>query len=133
MWTAHLTLHRQLSFAVALQTHQTIGNEAVGKCQGEVLHVKCGVNTPTAFIIIGTAQQSHLFIVLQDAALNGVGIVILLQIDQVGADVTQLRIFVAHILYRHIADDREVFLLVLHDVEVAVQHTAHLRQVVRHH
>ena len=56
-------------------------------------------------------------------------VVLLHQINQLGADVTNRRAFVSHLAHTHIRRYRYVLIAVLQDMVVAVQLTSNARQI----
>ena len=59
------------------------------------------------FIIIGATQQSELLLVEHQAGLDGVGVALLLQVYQLGADVAYGRALVGHALHAHVGGHGE--------------------------
>ena len=127
------SLDGQLALAVAVQPEQLVGNESVEYRQRRALHEEPRVERSLTFIIIGAGQQADLMAVLHQPGLHGVGVVLLLQVDQLGAQVAYRTALVGQLVHVHVADHRDVSSGVLHHVEVAVQQSGHARQRVGQH
>ena len=129
-------LDGQLAFAVALQTYQLVGNEAVGYRQREACHREGGIDSARVLTVgVGgerTLQQSELLIVEQETGLDGVATVLTLHVDELAADIADGSSLVGHLLDGHIRHDGDMLLAVHHDVVVAVELTAQVWQVGQH-
>ena len=52
-------------------------------------------------------------------------IALFLQIDHLGADVTDGTAFIGHVAHRHIADRRELAIGIQDDMDITIEHTRH--------
>ena len=131
-WVAGGALDAEAALAVAFQADDLVGYEAVDERQRQPCHVEAGVDVSFTFIIIGATQQSELLLVEHQAGLDGVGVALLLQVYQLGADVAYGRALVGHALHAHVGGHGEALLLVLQYVEVAIQIACDARHIGQH-
>ena len=87
-----------------MQAKELVGNEAVDQRQWQAFHAEQGIQRTSTFVIVGTRQQSYLVAILHQAGLHGMGVVLFLQVDQLGAEVAQQVLLVGHVLHIHVAD-----------------------------
>ena len=116
-----------------MQSEQLVGYESVDDRQWRALHEEPCIERSSFLIIIGTGQQPDFLVVLHQPRLHGVGVVLLLQVDQFRAQVADGGSFVGQLVNVHVADHGDVSCCVLYDVEVAVQVSGHARQSVWQH
>ena len=57
-------------------------------------------------------------------------VVLFLQIDQFSADIADRTAFVGHVAHCHIAEHRDMSVSILNDMEIAIQQSGHLWQIV---
>ena len=113
------------AITVTLQTDELIRDETIDDGEWCVCHLKCGIDQTFALIAVGTTEQSEFLIVAQQSCLNGVSVILFHHIHQFGADISDRRTFISKLLHRHIGSYREMTVMVLQDVIVAIQQTRH--------
>ena len=123
-------MNGQFAFAIALESKQLVRNETVHHRQRQAFQQQTSINL-SVILIVGTRQQAYLLVVLHQSSLNGMSIVLLLQIDQLGAHITDRAMLVGHVAYRHVADHRKMSVSIQNDMIVAIQQSRHLGQIVR--
>ena len=127
VWVLRRSLDGQRTVAIALQTDELVGHETIGQRQRHACHRKGRVDV--TLVLVGTAQQSELFIVEHQACFNSMGVVLLHHIDKLSADIADRRFLIGHILNGHIGGYGEVAFLILNDVIVAVKLACDVWQV----
>ena len=80
-------LDGQLAFAVALETHDLIGHEAIEDGEGHTGHREDGIDSAFALILITAVEQSEFLVVEHQAGVDGVGVILLHQVDELRADI----------------------------------------------
>ena len=126
------TLDGEFTFCKTLKTHNLIFDESVDERQWEAGHVECGINLSLVLVLIVPAQGAELLIVEHEVGLDGMGVILLHQIYQLGADIADGGSLIGHVLYGHIRDHREFLVLVLQDMVIAVELAGDLRQIGYH-
>ena len=116
------------TFGIAVETEELVWYEAVDERQGHARHVEGGIDQ-SAFFQIGAAKQSELLVVEQQTGFDGVGVVLILQIDELRTEVADVCSLVGHVQYAHVGGHGDVLVLVHQDMVVAVQLTREIRHV----
>ena len=80
-------LDGQLAFAIALETYDLIGHETIDDGEWHAGHLEDGIECAFTLVLIAAAEQSEFLLVEHQAGFDGVGVVFLHQIHQLGADV----------------------------------------------
>ena len=120
------------TITVALQADDLIRDETIDDGEWCMGHLEGGIDQSLALVAIGSAEQSELIIVAQEAGLNGVGIILFHHIDHFGADVADGRSLIGEFLHRHVGGHGEAPVMILQDVIVAIQQTRQTGQVRNH-
>ena len=137
----HLTIHlrlaggttdREVALAIALQTYQLVGNEAIDQRKRQTGHLEVGIDIPLTLVLIDTTEQTELHIVEHQTGLHSMGVVLLHQINQLSTDITNGRSFIGHVAHTHITGHRDMLVLILHDMVVAVKLTGDTGQIRNH-
>ena len=97
-----------------------------------MFHVKGGIDIPFILALIGTAKQSKLFVIEHEPGLNGMGVILFHQVDQLCADISDCRTLISHVPDSHIRGHGDFFILILQDMVVAVQLPRDFGQVGNH-
>ena len=113
-----------------MESEELVGNESVDHRQRQALEEQACVDELVVLVVIGSREQSYLVVVLHQSCLDGMSVVFLLQIHQLGADIADGAALVGHIVHGHVADHRQLAVGILDDVEVAVEDAGHLGQIV---
>ena len=77
----------------------------------------------------GAAEQSEFLFVEHQAGLDGMGVIFLHEIDKLRRNVADRRAFIGHVLNGHVGGHRDMFVLVLQNVIVAVEFACNTWQV----
>ena len=84
-----------------------------------------GIHRTLTFIIIGTREAPDFLLVQHQQSFYGMGVVLLLEIDHLRADITNGTAFVGHIVHSQVTDNGNLTVGILDDVEVTIQCTRH--------
>ena len=120
------------AFCVAVETENLVGCKAVDQREWHTCHVERGIDDSFALILIGTTEQTELLIVEQQTGLDGVGVVFILQIDELRAEIADGSTLVGHTRHSHIGGYGDVLVPVLQNMVVAVELTCDTRQIRYH-
>ena len=117
------------AFCIAVETDDLVGHEAVDERQRGACHVERGVDETFILVLVGASEQAELLAVEHQAGFDGVGVVLLLQVHKLGAQVADVGTLVGHACHRHVRGHGDMLILVLQDVVVTVELAGDARQV----
>ena len=109
------------AFRVAVETEDLVGCKAVDERERHMCHIECGIDDSFAFVLICSTEQAELLVVEQQTGLDSVGVVFVLQIDELRADIADGSALIGHFCHTHIGGYGDVLVPVLQDMVVAVE------------
>ena len=93
-------------------------------------HLEIGIYRATLLIIIiGTREDTDFLVVLHQTCFHGMGVTLLLHIDQFGAEIADRAALVGHLTDGHVADHRDLSVGILHHMVVAIEQARHPRRI----
>ena len=123
--TAQWTFHVNESLGIAIEAEQLSWDKAVEDLHRQTSHLEGGVEVAITRIMVITLEQTKLHIVAHQSGFHSMHIIVFLHIDQLCTDIPHRQTLIGPVADRHIRDDRELFVVSLHHVVVAVEISSH--------